>query len=66
MLNKAVRGMAVLGVVGVTMAAGLAMFLENATGEFKEILVISESGVMIFGLAFIPLSLYLVLKAVLS
>jgi len=64
MLNKAVRGIAVLGVVGVVGASALAMFLQNATGEFKEILALGESGVMIMGLAFIPLSLYLLFKAV--
>ena len=66
MLNKAVRGLGVLAVVTVTLAAGLAMFLENATGDFKEILALGEGGVMVFGLAFIPLSLFLLLKAALS
>jgi len=66
MLNKAVRGIAVLGLVAVTGAAALAMFLENSTGEFKELLVLGESGVMLFGLAFIPLSLFLLLKAAIS
>lgn len=64
MLNKAVRGVAVLGTVGVVATAALAMFLENAVGDFKEILALGESGVMIMGLAFIPLSLYLLFKAV--
>jgi hypothetical protein len=64
MLNKAVRGLAVLGVVGVAGAAALSMFLQNASGGFKEILALGESGVMIMGLAFIPLSLYLLVKAV--
>lgn len=65
MLNKAVRGLAVLGAVAVTGAAALAMFMQNAGGDFKEILALGETGVMIMGLAFIPLSLYLLLKAVL-
>jgi hypothetical protein len=66
MLNKAVRGIAVLGLVAVTAAAGLGMFIQNSTGDFNELLVLGESGVMIFGFAFIPLSLFLLLKAALS
>jgi hypothetical protein len=63
MLNKAVRGIAVLGTVGVAGAATLAMFLENSTGEFKELLVFGDIGIQLMGLAFIPLSLFLLLKA---
>jgi len=63
MLNKAVRGIAVLGVVGVVGAAALAMFLENSTGSFKELLVFGDIGFQLMGLAFIPLSLFLLLKA---
>jgi len=64
MVNKAVRGLAVLGTVATVGALGLAMFLENATGDFKEILAFGETGVMVMGFAFIPLSLYLLFKAV--
>ena len=64
MVNKAVRGMAVLAVVAITAAAGFAMLVQNASGDFLSILKLGKAGVRLLGLVFIPLALYMLYKAV--
>jgi len=64
MVGKAVRGLGILGVVAASATATIAMFIENSTGEFAQVLNLQQAGIQIFGLAFIPLALYLLYKSV--
>lgn len=64
MVNKAVRGFVVFGLVAVAAAFSFGIFIQNSTGQFLEILRLGESGVKVMGFAFIPLGLYLAYKSV--
>jgi len=64
MVNSAVRGFVVFGVLAVAAAFSFGIFIQNSSGQFLEILRLGESGVKIMGLAFIPLGLYLAYKSV--
>lgn len=64
MPGKAVRGLMILGVIAVSAAFSLSIFLENASGQFLEILRLNEAGVKLMGLGFIPLALYLMYRSV--
>jgi len=64
MPGKAVRGLMILGVIAVSAAFSLSIFLENASGQFIEILRLGEVGVKVMGLGFIPLALYLLYRSV--
>jgi len=62
-MNSAVRGLILLGVVSVSAVFGLSMFLENASGDFLELLKVGEAGVRLAALSFIPLGVYLAYKS---
>lgn len=64
MPGNAVRGLMILGVIAVSAAFSLGIFLENASGQFLEILRLGEAGVKVMGLGFIPLALYLLYRSV--
>lgn len=64
MVNSAVRGFVVFGLVAVAAAFSFGIFIQNSSGQFLEILRLGESGVKLMGLAFIPLGLYLAYKSV--
>lgn len=64
MVNSAVRGFVVFGLVAVAAAFSFGIFIQNSSGQFLEILRLGESGVKVMGLAFIPLGLYLAYKSV--
>ncbi len=63
MVAKNVRGIVIFGVLVVSAAFSFSFFMNDASGDFLEILQIGEAGILLSGLAFIPLGLYLVWKA---
>lgn len=63
MPSKSVRGLMIFGVMIVTAAFAMTLFLGDASGDVLEIFRLGEAGVKLGGLAFIPLALYLLWKA---
>lgn len=53
----------IFGVMIVTAAFAMTLFLGDASGDVLEIFRLGEAGVKLGGLAFIPLALYLLWKA---
>jgi len=64
MIGKTARVIMLFTVVAVASVASIGMFLQNASGDFLEILRIGKSGVKLAALAFVPMSAYLLYKAV--
>jgi len=64
MVNQAAKATVVFLVFSVTSVFAMAMMLENASGQFLEVLRIGEHGIKLVALMFLPLFGYLVYKAV--
>jgi len=64
MVGKSVRGLGIFAVIAVASAFVFGLFLENSSGDFLKILELGEAGVYVFGIAFIPMALYLLYKSV--
>lgn len=62
-MKNAVKSFVVLGVVAVVATFSFSLFLQNASGDFLEILKLGKAGVKLIGLAFVPLGIYLAYKA---